>query len=280
MTFASPNASLSVNQVICLENVLMADGRSGHISSSPVQDLVNIAADPTDPTRMWVALENHGIVVRMKDITTNPRFDVVIGKTPQQIDAALTNSTALRCNSAADTNLGPLQYCIAFDLTTDPLGNLYVTEKQVSNDGLGTQLFIYPHTLFPDTQPNQTLYLSDVVSDPVASGIETYGVGNPTSLFSEANCNADDGCQPFQPTFSATGNIVLGGNGYARGFIPSPPMAYVDPQSYPFPTLVLGDAHAQLMDGVFDEDGNFISIDWNYSRILIYRRLNAWLDSF
>ena len=116
-----------------------------------------MVADPTDPTRMWVALENHGIVARMKDIKTNPRFDVVIGKTPQQIDAAASNPNALRCNGSADTNLGPLQFCIAFDVTTDRLGNLYVVEKQVSNDGLGTQIFVYPQTLFPDTQPNETL---------------------------------------------------------------------------------------------------------------------------
>ena len=277
-TFDDQSYTGAIDQVICLPDVLMADGRIGHTLTSPVQDFIKMAGDPTDSTRLWVALENHGIVARMKDIHTDPKFDFVIGKTSGQLDDALTDPGALKCDSVADTGLGALNYCLAYDIATDPVGNLYVTEKQVSQDGTDTQIFVYPNTLFASTLPGETVYLSDIVPDPIAAGIITLGTGDPTDLFAESNCSTDDGCHPFTPGFNGEGQVVVGGNGYLRGGIPSPAMVYLDIERYPFPTVALGDAYAQLMSGVFDQHGNFYAADWNYNRILIYRGLNAWLD--
>lgn len=200
---------------------------------------------------LWLADEDSHRAFRIKDATSQPVVDVVLGQ--------MSNSE-IECNQGHGPTLpSQTSLCHPGALAFDKAGNLYLADGNLEFDG------------------NLRLLEFDASALPIAPSAAVFGI--PASRvfgrngdFTKPDCMAstqDPLCGPWEPAFDSQGRMVLGFNSY---FGQRFPLVYQDPLTNPLPIAALGDFHSMPLSARFDQFDNLYVLDHNRMCILIYRR--------
>jgi hypothetical protein len=189
---------------------------------------------------LWVADPRRHRVFRVRDPLTNPVVDIVLGQ---------TTVSGISCNQGLSQ---PSQnsLCHPGSVALDPQGNLYVSDHALEIEGNG-RLLEFDASLFP-ANPATALF-----------GIPASRVIGTNSSFTGPCVTM---CGPFEATFSKSGVMVLGVNGYSGSRFP---LVYPNP--------LVNENHTALQDygsmpyaAVFDDHDNLYIVDKNRGRALVY----------
>lgn len=200
---------------------------------------------------LWLSDEENHRVFRIRDVSTQPTVDVVLG----QLDASGTECNQGRGREAPSQD----SLCHPGGLAFDPEGNLYVSDHNLEFDG-NHRLLVFDASTIPD-RPTAAVF-----------GIPATRVLGRNGDFTEPHClprEQDPLCAPFEPAFDSQGHMVLGFNAYLG---PRFPMVYQDPLTNPLPIAALADLQSMPTSARFDQFDNLYILDHNRSRILIYKR--------
>lgn len=200
---------------------------------------------------LWLSDEDNHRVFRIRDVSTQPTVDVVLG----QLEAS-----GVQCNQGRGRDF-PSQdsLCHPGGLAFDRAGNLYVSDHNLEFDG-NHRLLEFDASTIPD-MPTTAVF-----------GIPATRVFGRNGDFTEPNClsrGQDPLCAPFEPAFDSQGYMVVGFNAYLG---PRFPMVYRDPLTNPLPIAALADFQSMPTSARFDRFDNLYILDHNRSRILIYKR--------
>lgn len=200
---------------------------------------------------LWVSDKNTHRVFRIRDASTQPEVDVVLG----QVDVG-----GVGCNQGRGGEF-PAQdsLCYPGALTFDPDGNLFVADHNLEVLG------------------NFRLLAFAAESLPAPGGPAVFGL-SATRVFGSADDFALPGClpraedplcAPWEPTFDSAGRMVLGFNAYLG---PRFLLVYDDPWTDALPTAAVGEFHSMPLSARFDAADSLYVMDHNRYRILIYRQ--------
>lgn len=211
-----------------------------------------IAAQPSCDC-LWVADEDNHRVYRIRDATTAPVIDVILGQ---------TNTTTVSCNRGF-ANPSASSLCNPGGLAFDPAGNLWLSDHNFEFDG------------------NNRLLEFDASTLPVAPASVVFAIPASRVLgrngsFTTKPCltqGLDPICGPFAPAFDSQGHMVLGMNAYL--FRPRFPMIYQNPLTNPYPVAALGEFASMPSSIRFDQDDTLYVMDHNRNRVLIYKSSTA-----
>ena len=208
--------------------------------------LAGIAVQP-DCDCLWLSDEQNHRVFRIKDVTTNPTVDIILGQ---------LNNSGIECNQGRGRNSPSRDsLCHPGALAFDNDGNLFVADHNLEFDG-NLRLLEWDASVLP-TNPTSAIY-----------GIPASRVFGRNNDFTEPNClPADPMCAPWETAFNSQGNMAVGFNGY-RG--PRFPQVYANPFTNPLPTDWLLDFHSMPFSSRFDHNDNLYVLDHNRNRVLIY----------
>jgi sugar lactone lactonase YvrE len=206
---------------------------------------------------LWLSDEENHRVFRIRDITTNPTVDIILGQ---------LNISGIECNQGRGRNFPSRDsLCHPGALAMDNNGNLFVADNNLEYDG-NLRLLEWDANLLP-SNPSSVIY-----------GIPASRVFGRNNNFTRANClPADPMCAPWEPAFDSLGNMVIGFNSYLG---PRFPRVYNNPLSNPLPVGKLNDFHSMPLSARFDSENNLYILDHNRNRVLIYLRFdvkNIWL---
>ncbi len=192
-----------------------------------------------DGEQVWVADPRRHRVFRIRDTSTAPLVDVVLGQ---------ADGLGTACNRGLARSRASL--CHPGAVALDPDGNLYVSDHALEVEG-NHRLLVFDASLFPAAPASPDL-------GPQASRV----IGTGGSFTGDCV----DLCGPWEPAFSSGGALVVGLNAYIA---PRFPQLYRDPQS--------SEVHEALRDfgsmpyaATFDGQDNLYITDLNRGRVLIY----------
>jgi hypothetical protein len=203
--------------------------------------VVGGVAPAGDARWLWVADPRHHRVFRIHDPLNAPLVDIILGQ---------TSASGISCNQGQSQ---PTQtsLCHPGGVALDPAGILYVADHALEIEG-NHRLLEFDAALFPE---NPSALLLGI---PATRVIGTNGsfTGPCQTL-----------CGPFEPTFSSTGMMVVGYNGYSGSRFP-----------LLFPTPLQNENHIPLQDygsmpyaAVFGDQDNLYIVDKNRGRALFYQ---------
>ncbi len=200
---------------------------------------------------LWLSDEDNHRVFRIRDVSTQPTVDVVLGQ---------LNAFGMECNQGRGREAPSRNsLCHPGGLAFDPEGNLYVSDHNLEFDG-NHRLLEFDASTIPDT-PTAAVF-----------EIPATRVLGRNGDFTEPNClprGQDPLCAPFEPAFDSQGHMILGFNAYLG---PRFPMVYQYPLTNPLPIAALADFQSMPTSARFDQFDNLYILDHNRSRILIYKR--------
>ena len=205
--------------------------------------------------RMWVATPWRG-VMRLVNIdgkenpARGPYVDIVLGR------SSWSDAGPCLADSPYTRKQGTI--CEAFDVRVDFDGNVWVIDKPHSMDGEGPRLLKFDAAAIPEN-PSQTTY-----------GIlptKVYGTGG--SWTTGPNCITDSGCAPNPPVFNKNGQMIIGANPYDGSRFG---LTYLNPLAGTVPQLSFGDFVSSINESLFDPEGNLYIGDWNWNRVLVYKK--------
>lgn len=201
---------------------------------------------------LWLADSWNSRVVRISNLDgaldpgRGPYVDVVLGQ------ADLTGTS---CNRGGSVGGDTLCYPNVVSLGVN--GDLYVSDNG-GEIGSNLRILRYESSLFPP------LLTSTVYGVPATA---VYGTGDN---FTIPGWQSDDPiCSPFQVAFHTGGAMIVPMNGYsAQRF----PLVYLAPTASSLPQMALGDFMSYPSTSYFDTEGNLYVGDFDWSRVLIYRK--------
>jgi len=200
---------------------------------------------------LWLSDELNHRVFRIRDVTTNPTVDIILG----QLDIFGTE-----CNQGRGP-YSPSQdsLCHPGALAFDNDGNLFVADHNLEADG-NFRLLEWDADLLPSNPPT------------VIYGIPASQVFGRMKDFTEPKCiSSDPMCGPLEPAFNSLGNMVVGLNGYIG---PRFPQVYKAPLSNSLPVDFARDFHSMPFSARFDSRDNLYILDHNRNRVLIYLQIH------
>jgi len=200
--------------------------------------------------RIWVADRWNNRVFRISNINggQSPYVDVVLGQ---------ANLSGTACNRGlshpqSDTLAYP------YNVTVSPDGNLYVSDNG-GEVGSNHRILQFDASIFPDA-PSQILF-----GIPASRVI---GAGGNFNILGYQS--SDPICSPYKIGFRADGAMVAPMNGYSSQRFA---LVYLDPMNEQLPQMAMGDFLAYPAAGAyFDPEGNLYIGDFDWSRLLIYKK--------
>ena len=204
--------------------------------------------------KIWIADPTHNRVFRIRDTSTSPVVDIVLGQ---------TNVSGTDCNQGrSESSPGRDSLCHPGSVVFDPQGNLYVSEVALESAG-NFRLLEYDAALFPES-PASALF--------AIPASRVFGTGGS---FTEPNnvpggcAHRDELCPAFwEPAFDSHGRMVAGENGYLTTRFPA---IYTNPQANQHVSGYLNDYYSMGYAAAFDSSNNLYVGDLNWDRVLIYR---------
>jgi cysteine-rich repeat protein len=215
--------------------------------------------------RVWLEDRGRSRVLRMvnidgaEDPNVPPYIDVVLGQD------SFAGSTCNKGRGAFGFDRDTL--CAENAIRIDPGGNLYIQDNATGGqDGGWTRLLRWDSGTIPEN-PSQTIFgiLPDRVYGAQGSFTEP-SPGNPGHPY-PAN---DPGFPPRMAAFDNNGTMILGGTNPYAG--PRFPLVYMDHDENSIPQLALGDFVSFPSVSYVDQDGNVYLGDFNWHRVLVYKR--------
>jgi len=240
-----------------LRQIVLADGSLADLEGNSVQvagaDMIDFAPVGSGDA-IWVADIWHSRVLRISNIDgvarpgSGPYVDIVLGQ------ADISGSSANRGlgHPRADTLATP------YNVAVSPDGSLYIADNG-GEVGSNYRIVQFDASLFPDTPP-QTMF-----GVPAS---RVFGTGGSFTVFGWQS--QDPICSPFEIALHPQGAMVVPMNGYSSQRFP---LVYLDPLSSSVPQMALGDFTSYpAMAAYCDADGNLYVGDFDWSRLLIYKK--------
>ena len=236
------------------ENVLPVAGGGGMHAVDAFLDFVVVGTGD----KIWVADVNCSRVFRinnvdgLEDPKSGPYVDIVLGQ---------NNLTDTERNQGKD-QVGPKTLASAYYVDISPKGEVLISDNggEVGSD---RRILIYDAKHFPD-KPAKCLFADDI-GDPD----RVIGTGGRLDIPGYDASIKDPICSPFGLGISSKGTVVAGMNGYSGQRFP---LVYLDPKKTTEPQMALGDFTAYPGACFIDKDDNVYVGDWDWSRVLIYRK--------
>ena len=206
--------------------------------------------------KIWIADRNASRVFRinnvdgLEDPKLGPYVDIVLGQ--NDLTDNKTNQGMKVC--------GPQTLAWAYNVAISPDGELLISDNG-GECGTNQRILIYGSGRFP-AKPDKCLFADDI-GDPDRV------IGTGGRLDVPGSSTEDPICSPFQVGISTRGTIVAGMNAYAGQRFP---LVYLDPKKSTQPQMALGDMTAYPTTCVIDKEGNVYVGDYDWSRVLIYRK--------
>lgn len=206
---------------------------------------------------LWLADEQNHRVFRIRQATSNPTVDIILGQ---------LSSSAVQCNQGRGASSPSRDsLCNPGGVTLDKQGNLYVADHNLEFDG-NLRLLEWDASLLP-TNPASALY--------AIPASRVFGRNND---FTRPDCVPGDPiCAPWEPAFNSHGLMAIGFNGYLG---PRFPQLYTDPLVDPLPSAGLLDFYSMPFSARFDPYDNLYVLDHNRNRVLIYLQNEYTLQHF
>jgi hypothetical protein len=202
---------------------------------------------------IWVTDMWHSRVLRISNLEGavrpgyGPYVDVVLG----QADLAGTSANRGLTHPAANTLATP------YDVAVGPDGSLFVSDNG-GEAGSNFRILRFDASLFP-AAPAQTLF--------GIPATRVYGAGGNFNILGWQS--QDPLCSPFELAFDPEGAIIAPMNGYSSQRFP---LVYLDPLSFTTPQFAMGDMTSYPDASFSDADGNLYIGDFDWSRLLIYKK--------
>jgi sugar lactone lactonase YvrE len=206
--------------------------------------------------KIWVADRNASRVFRINNVDgredpqSGPYVDIVLGQnnlTDQKVHMGKD-----RCSSRS--------LAWAYNVDISPKGELLIADNG-GECGTDQRILIYEATRFPD-KPDTCLFADDI-GDPDRV------IGTGDRLDVSGDKTDDPTCSPFEVGISSKGTLVVPMNGYsAQRF----PLVYLNPGESTEPQMALGDLTSYPTTCFIDSAGNVYVGDWDWSRVIIYKR--------
>lgn len=210
---------------------------------------------------VWINSVSHG-AVRLRNVDASLDagrgvfVDVQLNRDPGNVGAC----PSILTSQPKDGEYAPTasRGCVVADVKEDDEGNVWVVDRPLSQDGIGSRVLKFSATSIPNSP-------SALVSGIPAS--EVFGTNG--SFTSATDCVNDAGCHLYMPILDGKGNFVAGANAYNNTSIP---LVYANYNQNKKPYAGLGDYSPFIHDGTFDPEGNLYVGDWNWNRVLIYKK--------
>ena len=204
-------------------------------------------------TRIWVADPWENRVFRVRNPLTAPVVDIVLGQ---------TSASGADCNQGrGELTDAPTRdsLCYPGAVALDRQGNLYVSDDAAEVRG-NFRLLEYDAGLFPD-EPASALF--------AIPATRVFGTGGSFTLrpFAQFTGWQELPTCAFEPAFSSTGQMVVGGNG---GVNPPFPYVYTNPLVDQHVGTMLNDFYSWPDAATFDSDDNLYVVDGDRSRVMVY----------
>ena len=235
------------------ENVLPV--RGGGAMHTVAADFIDFAVVGTGD-KIWVADRTASRVFRinnvdgLEDPEGEPYVDIVLGQ---------SNLTDVEVHGGKE-GTRPRTLAWSYNIGITPQGRLLISDNG-GECGTNQRILMYDAKRFPDN-PEKCLFPDDI-GDPDSV------IGTGGELDVPGSVTKDPICSPFEVGISSRGTIVAGMNGYsAQRF----PLVYLDPEKSTLPQMALGDFTGYPMACFIDEEGNVYIGDWNWCRVLVYKR--------
>jgi DNA-binding beta-propeller fold protein YncE len=203
-----------------------------------------IAPNP-DGTDVWLADPRRHRVFRVRDPLTRPVVDVVLGQ--MDIMGAACNQGRGPAAPSRDS------LCDPGAVVLDRHDNVWVSDHALEVEG-NNRLLEYDASLF-----RRHVAIAHF-------GIPATRVFGTGGSFTGPACK-DALCGPWEPAFSAHGQMVVGLNGIIGSRFP---LVYDRPLKSDRPDGTLNDFHSMAYAATFDDDGNLYVADLNRDRVLVY----------
>jgi hypothetical protein len=206
--------------------------------------------------KIWVADRNASRVFRinnvdgLEDPKSGPYVDIVLGQ---------NNLTEQKYHMGKD-KCSARSLAWAYNVDISPNGELLIADNG-GECGTDQRVVIYDAKRFPD-KPDKCLFADDI-GDPD----RMLGTGGKLNIGGSES--EDPICSPFEVGISPKGTVVAGMNGYSQQRFP---LVYLDPKTSTEPQMALGDLTSYPTTCFIDKDGNVYMGDWDWSRVLIYKK--------
>jgi hypothetical protein len=237
------------------DSVLPVAGGGGmHAAGSDFLDFAVVG----DGDKIWVADSGASRVFRINNVdghedpNSGPYVDIVLGQ---------NNLTQTERNQGKEQVL-PRGLAQAYNVTVSPTGELLIADNG-GEVGSSRRIVVYDAKRFPD-KPAKCLFADDI-GDPD----RVIGTGGRLDIAGYEASVTDPMCSPFEVGITSRGSIVAGMNGYSGQRFP---LVYLYPQKTAQPQMALGDFTAYPTTCFIDADGNVYIGDWDWSRVLIYKK--------
>ena len=221
---------------------------------------------------LWLSDTDNHRVLRIRDPLTEPVVDVILGQ---------GGHAGVKCNRIAPLrahepdvegallNPQPDTLCLPGALSIDRLGNLYVSDHSLEEDGNHRLLVFHAGTL-PATN-------SAAIFGPAAAKIFTRSAGGVSNFWTDRwetdirvpYRNIDMSAATWEPAFDSSNRMVVGYNSYAAGRFVGVYHDPLGPQT--LPNAYLYDFSSMPYTVTFDDDDNLYVGDINRGRVLVYR---------
>ena len=206
--------------------------------------------------KIWVADRSASRVFRinnvdgLEDSKSGPYVDIVLGQ---------NNLTEQKLHQGKE-RCGARSLAWAYNVDISPNGELLIADNG-GECGTNQRILIYEPGRFPN-KPDKCLFADDI-GDPD----RVIGTGGRLDIGGSES--EDPICSPFEVGISPKGAVVAGMNGYsAQRF----PLVYLYPSKTTQPQMALGDMTGYPTTCFIDKNGNVYVGDWNWSRVLIYKK--------
>ena len=209
--------------------------------------------------KIWLADRNASRVFRinnvdgLEDPKSGPYVDIVLGQ---------NNLTETGRNQGNNNDVIPRGLSSAYNVDVSPKGELLIADNG-GEVGSARRIVIYDAKRFPD-KPAKCLFADDI-GDPD----RVIGTGGKLDVAGYLDSVKDPMCSPFEVGVTSRGSLVAGMNGYSGQRFP---LVYLYPQKTTQPQMALGDLTAYPTACFIDQDDNVYVGDWDWSRVLIYKK--------
>ncbi len=240
-------------------------GTDGHISlGDRIMGIAPLGAGEF----LWLSDTTNHRVLRIRDPLTDPVVDVVLGQ---------PDASRISCNRADNSKGGTAGFpyldtlCFPATLSVDRLGNLYVSDDSVWDEG-NRRLLVFSRELTPE---ENSVAIFAPSATKVLSGPETRKLGVVVPNFSYGTAiesNLDSIPLPvWEPAFDSDNRMVVGYDAFVAERSPRFVGVYLDPMGKEtVPDHYLFDFVTTAYSATFDSDGDLYIGDLLRSRVLVY----------
>jgi hypothetical protein len=208
--------------------------------------------------KIWIADRNASRVFRinnvdgLEDPQSGPYVDIVLGQ----------NNLAETGRNQGKDQILPRGLSSSYNVDVSPEGELLIADNG-GEVGSARRIVIYDAKRFPD-KPAKCLFADDI-GDPD----RVIGTGGKLDIAGYLDSVTDPMCSPFEVGITSKGAVIAGMNGYSGQRFP---LVYLNPSKTTEPQMALGDFTAYPTNCFVDKDDNVYVGDWDWSRVLIYRK--------